>query len=194
MGWWQSAHGMIGDVPADILDYATEKIVKAYEESSGRPPTQGEMADLIDFCTCGMLAPRCGDPASPWGEETPKAPGSEEFKDPEPPPDHLYNVDPASGVHFHRSEIGEAVRRQEEERPTPSAGEAKARENLARLVVVFQIDLDDDPRGMTIHELTRAVGEELRERIEDSEACLSLLRRELSTIEDDSAMGLATNS
>lgn len=70
MGWWKTQHGTIGDGPADIMDAALKKIESEYLEQVGRLPTQGELANLIEFTTCGCLSPACGDPAHPFTKAT----------------------------------------------------------------------------------------------------------------------------
>jgi len=66
MGYWSSEHGVIGDGPADALDAALNKIVSEFYNEYERAPSQGELADLIEFCTGGQLAPQCGDPNHPY--------------------------------------------------------------------------------------------------------------------------------
>ena len=66
MGWWKSEHGLIGDSPADVLDDAFAKIEKVYRKQSGRPPLHGEIADLIEFCSCGTFKVSCGDARAHW--------------------------------------------------------------------------------------------------------------------------------
>lgn len=66
MSYWRSEHGFIGDGPADALDTALDKIVLEFYNEWERGPTKGELADLIEFCTGGQLAPECGDPNHPY--------------------------------------------------------------------------------------------------------------------------------
>lgn len=61
MGWWKSLNGMLGDGPADIMDKALKDICRDYQQATGRNPTQGEIADLLEFCTGGALVGGCGD-------------------------------------------------------------------------------------------------------------------------------------
>ena len=70
MGWWQTEHGTIGDTPADTLDEALQQIETDYMTAHGRLPTQGEMADLIQFCSCQTLIPACGKADFPFNKET----------------------------------------------------------------------------------------------------------------------------
>lgn len=70
MGWWKSSCGTIGDSVADIMDAAIHKIEAEYQEYRGRLPTQGELADLIEFSTCGVLVPVCGDPKFPFSKKS----------------------------------------------------------------------------------------------------------------------------
>jgi hypothetical protein len=70
MGWWMTENGTIGDRPADILDDALDDIEAAYLEEGDRLPTQGELAELIDFCTGGALKPHCRDSKAPWTKTT----------------------------------------------------------------------------------------------------------------------------
>jgi hypothetical protein len=62
MGWWRSENGILGDTVADILGKALNAIEDTYLREAGRLPTQGEIANLVEFCTCGALRPACGDP------------------------------------------------------------------------------------------------------------------------------------
>ena len=79
IGYWRSEHGVIGDGPADALDAALNKIVSEFYNEYERAPSQGELADLIEFCTGGQLSPQCGDPKHPYirhtfaGDFTPRA-------------------------------------------------------------------------------------------------------------------------
>ena len=112
MGWWASEHGIIGDEPADILDATLDQIEAAYERSCQRPPTQGELADLIEFCTAGTLVPRCGDVEHPFRKEccheddTPRVEdcGRQGVFGVGFVPGKLANVDPSSGRHYDQSE------------------------------------------------------------------------------------------
>ena len=61
MGWWRSEHGIIGDWTADILCEALKKIESVYEHECHRKPKQGEIANLIEFCSRGLLRPTCGN-------------------------------------------------------------------------------------------------------------------------------------
>jgi len=122
MGWWKCENGIIGDWPADILDGALRKIEESYLAQCGRLPTQGELANLIEFCTCGVLRPECGDPkavftqATVADESTPRVAerGSQGVCgiNAKPPGGHLANVDPASGQ-FIPQEHAEGVFRQQ---------------------------------------------------------------------------------
>jgi hypothetical protein len=115
MGWWKSSHGMIGDAPADVMDRAFRQLEAVYTEQAGRLPTQGEIADLIQFSSCGTFDVRCGADAEPFSKE--KA-----GHDPYPRarergeqgilgaaaacgPGEMVNVDPKTGDHY---EAGEA--------------------------------------------------------------------------------------
>lgn len=57
-GWWPSKHGVNGDIPADIMDKAIDDVRKAYREAFNRPPTYGEFADVLSFCTRGQFVIR----------------------------------------------------------------------------------------------------------------------------------------
>ena len=70
MGWWRCENGIIGDVPADILDNAIEAIENVYMGELGRQPTQGELANLIEFCTCGIFLPNCANANNPFSKTT----------------------------------------------------------------------------------------------------------------------------
>ena len=70
MGWWQSEHGMCGDGPADLCGHFLRDLEKEFIKEVGRLPTQGEVADLIEFCTCGVLRPLFGDANSPLCYDT----------------------------------------------------------------------------------------------------------------------------
>lgn len=113
MGWWKSQNGTIGDWPADIMAKALEEIEDAYLQATGRQPSQGELADLIEFCTAGCLKPECGDPKFPYSkptrgdDDTPRArekgyqgamgPASiESLK----ASTGMVNIDPSTGDHF----------------------------------------------------------------------------------------------
>lgn len=77
MGWWRSEHGSIGDSVADIMDAALRRVYDCYLAEAGRPPLQGEMADLVEFCTGGQLVPECGNVKAPFAarpdRDTPRA-------------------------------------------------------------------------------------------------------------------------
>lgn len=108
MGWWNSEHGTIGDTAADALTEALCKIEDEYLEFAGRPPSQGELADLIEFCTCGCLKPICGSATWPFSKstavdaETPRAveQGGQGCLVCKPPRGKLANIDPATGEHY----------------------------------------------------------------------------------------------
>src|SRR5579871_5521876 len=69
MGWWGTEHGMIGDDVADVMDGALEQIARVYLRSDRKLPTQGEIADLIEFCSGGTLRTKCGYPKHPFSKE-----------------------------------------------------------------------------------------------------------------------------
>lgn len=108
MGWWKSPRGTIGDSAADVIDCALHKLVDVYLLEVGRLPTQGEVADVISFCSSGQLAIRCGDDAYtfdilgcdavPCAEERglrgALGPGAR------PPRGKLANIDPCTGTHY----------------------------------------------------------------------------------------------
>jgi len=110
MGWWKTSNGVIGDPSADLGDAFLEKIEKLYLEEMGRLPTQGEIADTIEFCSGGILKVECGDAKHPFSAETihdddtPTASACGEkgcLGDGAAPPDgHLANVDPNTGEHL----------------------------------------------------------------------------------------------
>jgi hypothetical protein len=60
MGWWRSQRGVIGDEPADLFEKFLHDVVEIYNRRAARPPTQGELADLIEFCTRGILSCNTG--------------------------------------------------------------------------------------------------------------------------------------
>lgn len=57
MGFWESDRGIIGDSWADALGQCFEDLGKD-ETSSGHQITMGELADLIEFCSLGLLEVR----------------------------------------------------------------------------------------------------------------------------------------
>ena len=108
MGWWKSQHGLIGDRAADALDDALGEIVDSYREEAERLPTQGELADLVEFCTSQALVPQCGAEDHPWsieGRDVDAMPhaasaGRQGCFFATPPPGKLANVDPKTGEHY----------------------------------------------------------------------------------------------
>jgi hypothetical protein len=62
MGWWQSKNGYGGDEPADIIGKAFADANKAYQAACGRPVTLGELADMIEFVSCGLIEPNLTRP------------------------------------------------------------------------------------------------------------------------------------
>ncbi len=125
MGWWKTEHGVVGDWPADILDAAIKRIEQVYLQESGRLPTQGELANLIEFCTCGCLRPACGDPAHPFSkasahrDTTPRAaPRGDQGatgRGSTPPPGKIANVDPTTGDYYDRKDVPKVIADQEAE-------------------------------------------------------------------------------
>lgn len=115
MGWWRSQNGVIGDRPADIMDHALKAIEQAYLREAGRLPTQGEVADLIQFCSCGVFDVACGDPKFNFSkrdlanDNVPRRRerGGQGAMGPanKPKPGEMGNVDPKTGDHY---EAGEA--------------------------------------------------------------------------------------
>ena len=107
MSWWRSEHGTIGDSVAGVLDGALERIEDIYLREAGRQPSQGELADLIEFCTTGMLVPTCGNPAAPYSkslkddDEAPRVqPRGRQgalWDASAPPDERMADVDPATG-------------------------------------------------------------------------------------------------
>lgn len=76
MGWWKSENGVIGDSVADIMVKALRRVVDEYKRTGNRMPTQGEMADLIEFCSRGILVPQVDNPAyvyDPDDDNSPRA-------------------------------------------------------------------------------------------------------------------------
>ena len=63
MSWWKSERGIIGDEVRSILDKAFEDVMDVYQKSVHRHPTQGELADLVEFTTGGILRATCGCPS-----------------------------------------------------------------------------------------------------------------------------------
>lgn len=116
MGWWKSQNGVIGDQPADVMDHALKAIELTYQREAGRPPTQGEIADLIQFCSCGVFDVACGDPKHNFCKKdlaagsTPRRRriGEQGAAGPAnlPKPGEMGNVDPRTGDHY---EAGEAA-------------------------------------------------------------------------------------
>lgn len=112
-------NGTIGDGPADLCDRFMREVEEIYLHETGRPPSQGEIADLLEFCSSGVLKVVCGDTKHPFSTETlhddatPKAAkcGAKGcFGDAaKPPTGRMANVDPTTGEHF----LGEAVDGQE---------------------------------------------------------------------------------
>lgn len=108
MDWWKCEHGSIGDGPADVMDRALREIENEYLEHAGRPPSQGELGNLIEFCTTGCLRPVCGDPRWPFSKstssdaDTPRAAsrGDQGAMRCETPPGKLANIDPGTGEHY----------------------------------------------------------------------------------------------
>ena len=108
MGWWKTPNGMIGDGPADIMDKAWHEIEKEYRRDASRPPTQREIADLVEFTTCGALRVVCGSIMHPFTKatagdaDTPRATprGAKGAFGCSPPVGKMINVDPATGEHF----------------------------------------------------------------------------------------------
>lgn len=111
MGWWKTSGGVIGDEPADLCDRFLQDIEALYEREMGRLPSQGEIADTIEFCTGGILKVACGDPKHPFSTETihgdgdtPRAAGCGEkgalADAARPPSGGLVNVDPTTGEHL----------------------------------------------------------------------------------------------
>lgn len=110
MGWWKTDNGVIGDSPADLCDRFLGDIEAMYRDEMGRPPTQGEIADTIEFCTGGILKAACGDAKHPFSADTvlaastPRAAGigaKGALGDAaQPPGGGLVNIDPATGERF----------------------------------------------------------------------------------------------
>ena len=48
MGWWMTDNGTIGDEAADLCDRFMQEVEEMYLHETGRPPSQGEIADLIE--------------------------------------------------------------------------------------------------------------------------------------------------
>lgn len=110
MGWWKTDNGTIGDSPADLCDRFLEDIEALYQREMSRPPTQGEIADTIEFCTGGILKATCGDVEHPFSMETihdDDMPRAAEIgaqgalgDAARPPGGGLVNIDPTTGEHF----------------------------------------------------------------------------------------------
>lgn len=110
MGWWKTDNGTIGDGPADLCDEFMDKVEALYLCETGRQPTQGEIADLLEFCSCGILMVACGDAKYPFSsatksdDDTPRAAerGAKGCLGgaAKPLPDHLANVDPTTWEHL----------------------------------------------------------------------------------------------
>lgn len=121
MGWWRSEHGAIGDWPADIISKAFFLIENVYMQECGRLPTQGEIADLIEFCSMGVLKPQCGDPNYPFtdlnDDKTPRAVerGLQGVFSNKPLPGTLANIDPSTGNNYLYKDMAFLVKQQAEE-------------------------------------------------------------------------------
>lgn len=115
MGHWKTEHGTIGDDAADVMDEAFAKVEAVYLQTAGRLPTQGEMVDLIAFCSLGVLVPECGDPNFSWTkataheDETPRVErrGSRGACGTcaQAPDGKLNNCDPSTGEHYDRPDV-----------------------------------------------------------------------------------------
>jgi len=125
MGWWRSQNGVIGDRPADIMDGAMKAIEQSYLREAGRLPTQGEIADLVQFCSCGVFEVACGDPKYDFSkqnlhlDDTPRrcrrgAQGASGVAN-QPKPGEMGNVDPKSGDHYEAGELREVIAQQVKE-------------------------------------------------------------------------------
>ena len=57
MGYWESKNGVIGDIPADAMGDALDKIESDYSKSLGRKPTENEVKDILSF----VMTPRIED-------------------------------------------------------------------------------------------------------------------------------------
>jgi hypothetical protein len=119
MGWWKSQNGVIGDQPADIMGGAMKAIEQTYMREAGRLPTQGELADLIQFCSCGIFDVACGDVKYEFSRQnlgldsTPRrcrrgAQGASGVAN-QPKPGEMGNVDPRSGDHYEAGELMEVL-------------------------------------------------------------------------------------
>lgn len=119
MGWWKSQNGVIGDRPADILHAALNAIEHIYVQESGRRPTQGELADLIQFCSAGVFEVQCGDTKYAFSKhmlhyhDTPRrckpgAQGASGIAN-RPKAGELGNVDPKTGDHMEAGELKEVL-------------------------------------------------------------------------------------
>lgn len=124
MGWWKSEHGILGDHVADILDMAWDAIVEVYQQKANRNPTQGELANLVEFTTGGVLCPLVGKADEPWdgvnGDETyPRAMerGRQGIHGPfaECREGELVNVDPMTGDHYELGEMETVIKEIESE-------------------------------------------------------------------------------
>jgi hypothetical protein len=127
MGWWRCEHGIIGDWPADVMGDALAKIEDIYLRETGRLPTQGEMANLVEFCTCGVLRPACGDPnhsytrATRADRETPRSakPGAQGLNGVAScsgaRPDEMANVNPETGLNYKQSDVKAVLAEQKKE-------------------------------------------------------------------------------
>ena len=110
MGWWITDNGTIGDGPADLCDRFLEDIETLYLRETGRLPSQGEIADLVEFCSNGVLRVACGDAGHPFSmatihdDGTPRAAerGAKGARGDaaKPPPGRMANIDPTTGGHL----------------------------------------------------------------------------------------------
>jgi len=125
MGWWKSQHGVIGDSPADIMGNAMQAIEQAYLREANRLPTQGEIADLLQFCSCGVFDVACGDPKFEFSRQTRADASTPRLRKPgaqgasgkanAPRAGEMGNVDPVNGEHYKAKDGNKVVAQQVKE-------------------------------------------------------------------------------
>ncbi len=114
MGWWKTEHGTIGDEVADVLYPFWDAVESTYLKDVGRLPTQGEVADLIEFGSRGVFKVQCGDPKAAFSariidKDTPRAakPGAQGCFGQPRPPGKMATIDPDTGKHWDERRLDE---------------------------------------------------------------------------------------
>ncbi len=120
MGWWKTRNGTIGDPVADVVDRMFREVEDVYLKEVGRLPTQGEIGDVVEFCSSGVFKVECGDSNYVWttftshDDDTPRAAKRGDQgafgESATPPKGCLANVDPTTGQHWKKLEDGDIDR------------------------------------------------------------------------------------